>query len=79
MNRDLLHLNHILERIHKIEKATKLKTKRDFENSGIIKDGILYNLQIMSESSQKLSKHLKLTAKDIPWIDIADFRNRLVH
>ena len=33
----------------------------------------------MSESTQKLSKSLKLDATDIPWHDISDFRNKLVH
>ncbi len=67
MNRDLIYLNHILECIEKIEKEIKSKTKREFENSGIIKDGILYNLQILSESTQKISKSLKFMEKDIPW------------
>lgn len=79
MNRDLMHLNHILECIEKIEKETRSKTKRSFENSGIIRDGILYNLQIMSESTQKISKSLKLNATEIPWQEIGNFRNKLVH
>ncbi len=79
MNRDLVHLHYILSCIEKIEKETKLQTKRKFENSGIVKDGILYNLQTMSESTQKVSKSLKLTESEIPWHEISDFRNKLVH
>ncbi len=63
----------------KIEDDVKSRTKKSFENSGLIKDGILYNLQTMAESTQKISKSLKLTASDIPWYNIGDFRNRLVH
>jgi uncharacterized protein with HEPN domain len=79
MNRDLIYLLHIIECIEKIEKATKSKTKKSFEKSGIVRDGIFYNLQIMSESTQKVSKSLKLTESEIPWSEIAGFRNKLVH
>jgi uncharacterized protein with HEPN domain len=79
MNRDLIYLKHILECIEKIEKETKSKTKKDFQKLGIVKDGILYNLQIMSESTQKVSKSLKLTEPEISWHEIAGFRNKLVH
>jgi uncharacterized protein with HEPN domain len=70
---------HIIESIEKIEVETKSRTKRSFENSGIIKDGILYNLQTLSESTQKISRSLKLTESDIPWVEISNFRNKLVH
>lgn len=79
MNRDLVYLHHILESIEKIDKETKSKTKKGFENSGIARDGILYNLQTMSESTQKLSKSLKLSESDIPWQNVGNFRNKLVH
>jgi len=79
MNHDLTHLLYILECITKIEKAIAKKTKKTFKNSGIIKDGVLYNLQTMSESTQKVSKNLKLMESTIPWSDIANFRNKLVH
>lgn len=79
MNRDLTYLRHIIECIETIEKAIKFKTKKSFENAGIIRDGIFYNLQIMSESTQKVSKSLKLAESEIPWNDIAGFRNKLVH
>jgi uncharacterized protein with HEPN domain len=79
MNHDLTYLKHILECIEKIEKETKSKTKREFENSGIRRDGILYNLQVMAESTKRVSKSLKLTEAEIPWHEIAGFRNKLVH
>lgn len=33
----------------------------------------------MAESTQRLSPSLKLTVRDIPWQEISDFRNKLVH
>lgn len=33
----------------------------------------------MAESTQRLTKEAKLLAPEIPWQDISDFRNILVH
>ena len=33
----------------------------------------------MAESTQKLSDKIKLNVTDVPWQDISDFRNKLVH
>jgi uncharacterized protein with HEPN domain len=42
-------------------------------------DAVLRQLQIMSESTQKLSDSVKLQFPQIKWREIAGFRNILVH
>ena len=37
------------------------------------------NLQTLTESSQRLSDALKATEPQVPWRDLAGFRNILVH
>jgi len=37
------------------------------------------NLQVMAESSQRLSAAAKANASDIPWRSISGFRNLVVH
>ncbi len=37
------------------------------------------NLQVLSESAQRLSEELKSRYSTVEWRKIADFRNRLVH
>ncbi len=44
-----------------------------------LRDAALYRLQTLAESTQHLSPELKTAHPDIPWEDIADFRNRIVH
>lgn len=45
----------------------------------MVDDAIIRNLQIMAESTQKLSEKIKISVHEIPWRDISDFRNKLVH
>lgn len=40
---------------------------------------MLRNLQILSESTQRLSEQVKIRFPQIPWARIAGFRNVLVH
>ncbi len=40
---------------------------------------VLYYLQTMAESSQRLSEALKATQPEVDWVGISGFRNRLVH
>ena len=40
---------------------------------------VLYRLQTIAETTQRLSKALKDTQPQIDWLGISGFRNRLVH
>jgi uncharacterized protein with HEPN domain len=44
-----------------------------------LQDATLRRLQTLSESAQRLSPDFKAAHPEIPWADIAGFRNRLVH
>lgn len=45
----------------------------------MIRDAIQRNLQVLAESTQRLSESLKAEAPDFPWRQIAGLRNILVH
>ncbi len=40
---------------------------------------MIRNLQTLAESSQRLSDELKATEAQIPWRELAGFRNVIVH
>lgn len=77
MKDDRIYLNHILECIKKIERF--LENKDTIQDKEMVEDAIIRNLQIMTESTQKLSDEIKINIHDIPWREISDFRNKLVH
>jgi uncharacterized protein with HEPN domain len=47
--------------------------------SHMLQDAVLRNLQVMAESTQRLSEAMKAMQPDIEWLKIAAFRNILVH
>jgi len=79
MNKDdTVYLHHILECIRRIEEDIAEGRER-FLASHTLQDAVLRNLQVMAESTQRLSETVKATQPDIEWQKIAAFRNILVH
>ena len=75
---DRVLLMHILDCIEQVRHYTG-GGRETFFNSRMIQDAVLRNLQILAESSQRLSEDSKATQPDIPWRDISGFRNVLAH
>lgn len=79
MKDDKLYLIHIDECIGRIESYVKNIDKDAFMASSLIQDAVIRNLQIMAESTQRLSDDLKDSQPEIDWFRISGFRNVLVH
>ena len=79
MKDDKLYLIHIDECLERIESYIKDIDKKAFMDSTLIQDAVVRNLQIMSESTQRLSDNLKDDHPEINWFKISGFRNVLVH
>ena len=78
MKDDKLYLIHISECIAHIEQYVS-EGREKFMDSSLIQDGVLRNLQILAESTQRLSDSLKAQHPEIDWRAISGFRNVLVH
>ena len=79
MNKDdTVYLRHILECIRRIAEDTQEGRER-FLASHTLQDAVLRNLQVLAESTQRLSDAIKATQPGIEWRTIAAFRNILVH
>jgi uncharacterized protein with HEPN domain len=73
-----LYLQHVLECADRIEKYTA-GGKKDFVADQMIQDAVVRNLQILSESIQRLTPLYQTKYPDIPWKNIGQFRNVIVH
>ncbi|ELS00473.1 hypothetical protein Xen7305DRAFT_00001740 [Xenococcus sp. PCC 7305] len=78
MRSDTERLRDILEAIENIEKYTK-QGKQRFEQDELVYTWIVYHLQIIGEASSAMSKTFMENHLEIPWRDMIDFRNILVH
>ncbi|HYP40011.1 MAG TPA: DUF86 domain-containing protein [Chloroflexia bacterium] len=78
MKDDRLYLIHISECIARIEQYTSEGRERFLEDAKT-QDAVLRNLQVLAESTQRLSESTKSEHAAIDWPRIAGFRNVLVH
>lgn len=76
---DEAYLRHILQMIDEIAFHLRDGGKGAFFGNPTVCQATLRSLQLLSESCKRLSETTKKRLPDIPWSDIAGFRNILVH
>jgi uncharacterized protein with HEPN domain len=79
MKDDRLYLIHITESITRIESYTAGLDFAGFMQSTLVQDAVIRNLQVLAESTQRLSGEFKAQHAEIEWYQIAGMRNILVH
>ena len=78
MKDDLVYLRHILDCLNAIQEYLR-SDKEAFFHDRKTQKATLRELQELAESSQHLSSVFTDRYSQIPWRDIAGFRNVLVH
>lgn len=78
MKDDRIYLRHILECLDAIREYTAESPGR-FLTDRKTQKATLRELQELAESTRRLSPRLKEKRPEIPWADIAGFKNVLVH
>ena len=78
MKEDRLYITNILECIERIE--SYIAEGRDsFLKSRMIQDAVIRNFEVMGEATKRLSQELRSDNSDIPWRQMAGFRDMLIH
>ena len=78
MKDDLFYLIHIAECIAKVKEYVT-PGYEEFMESTLIQDAVMRNLQILGESTRRLSDETKAHGKEIDWRAIIGLRNVMVH
>jgi uncharacterized protein with HEPN domain len=79
VEKDQLYLIHIKECLEKIDLYLQGEDQSSFEINSMLQDAVIRNLQILSESTQRLSDQVKQENPDVAWHKISGFRNIVVH
>ncbi len=78
MKDDRLYLSNIKECIERIESYTS-DGKEVFLKTIIIQDAVIRNFEIIGEATKRLSTEFRASYPDIPWQQMAGFRDVLIH
>ena len=74
---DRVLLSYMRDCLDRIREYTNSERSR-FDASRLVQDAVIRNLQTLVESSQRLSSEIKGTEPQIPWRELAGFRNVMV-
>ncbi len=78
MKDDKPYLLHIRECITRIQSFTE-EGREVFFADVMIQDAVIRNLQVLAESTQRLSESTRESHPEVPWQEISGFRNVVVH
>ncbi|NMG09052.1 DUF86 domain-containing protein [Brasilonema sp. UFV-L1] len=78
MKDDRLYLSNIKECIERIESYT-CDGKEVFLQTLMIQDAVIRNFEIIGEATKRLSTDLREAYPNVPWQQIAGFRDVLIH
>lgn len=73
------YLHDILDSIARLQRYAKGLYATEFLKNELLQDAIVRRLEIIGEAVGRLPDDLKNRHPDIPWRDIKDMRNKLIH
>ena len=79
LDSDRNRIGHMIEAAEQILDYASRTSLEHAENDPPLQHLFLRNLEIMGEAASRLSEELRRDHPEIPWRDIIDMRNRLVH
>ncbi|NPA27190.1 MAG: DUF86 domain-containing protein [Chloroflexi bacterium] len=79
VHEDKIYLKHILDAIERIERYLAGVEQEEFEQQELIQDGVIRQLEIIGEAARHVSRELRRLYSEVPWRDIIDMRNKLIH
>ena len=77
--RDIDRLRHIDECIEHINDYLKGKSFEDMKADIMCFHAVVYNIMIIGEAANLLTIEFRKNHSEVPWCDIVDMRNVLVH
>lgn len=76
---DTVYLNHIRDACDRISSYLQGISSTEFNNTPLLQDGVIRQIEIIGEAIKRVSKELHPMYPEIPWIDIAGMRDKLIH
>jgi uncharacterized protein with HEPN domain len=76
---DLLYLGHMLDTAHLILEKLQGKSREAFDEDDNLRLAVAHLLQMLGESSRRITEETKRAHPGIPWNLIVGMRHKIVH
>lgn len=78
-NSDMIRLMHMLEAAREAFSFTVGKKIEDLNRDRMLVLSLVRCIEVIGEAASRVSMECRAECPDIPWQDIVDMRNRLIH
>ena len=78
MKDDRVYLDNIVECMRRIGEYTQ-EGQEAFMQSTVIQDAVIRNFEVVGEATKQISPELRDQYPDVPWRQMAGFRDVLIH
>ena len=78
-HRHTVHLRHMLDHAREIISVTQSKSRSDLDSDRLLNLALVRLLEIIGEAANRVSKDTQSQYHEIPWSQIVNLRNRLIH
>jgi len=69
----------MIEAAEKVVSYTDGMDRASFFERGLVYDATIRNLELLGEAANRLPEEVRERRSDIPWRNMIDLRNRLIH
>ncbi|MEW6193826.1 MAG: DUF86 domain-containing protein [Bacteroidota bacterium] len=76
---DKARVQHIYDAVQEIESYVKNSSYEEFKSNTMMHIACVKQLEIIGEAANHISPHFKKLYAEIPWREIIDLRNILIH
>lgn len=76
---DLIRLRHMLDAANEARSFAAGKTRDDLNANRMLVLSLVKDIEVLGEAATKVSAAVRTATPEIPWQDIVDMRNRLIH
>ena len=76
---DLVRIRHILDAAREALSFASGKTRLDLNTNRMMVLSLVKEIEIIGEAAGQVTEETKNTYKTIPWLDMIDMRNHLIH
>lgn len=76
---DVIRIKHMLDAAYEARSFTSGKNRSDLDGSRQLTLALVKDIEIIGEAASKVAQETRNKYATIPWLDIINMRNRLIH
>ena len=79
LDSDHTRIHHMIEAARQALEYMQSRTRADLDVDPPLQHLLVRDLEIIGEAASRVSRGLRAAHPEIPWRDLSDMRNRLIH